>query len=605
MNVTLRRAVIGVIAGSVCGLLLAHTFDYAPLGFGLGVVVGGVYAVASGTRSHAYADGMMTAASFGVPLWALINVVVLPISAGEMPRWTAEGMRAQFPALVGWTLYGLALGVLVQALNDVVARAFGAERVLAPPPREVKTRVVILGGGFAGVTCAANLEALFGSDASIEITLVSDTNALLFTPMLAEVAASSLEGTHISTPLRTTLKRTNVVRGRVEGVDLKTRRVRLAPDARIPSRISDQNHAMNVEGTSSEGRALKFDHLVLALGSVSNYLGLETVAANSFDFKSLGDALRIRNHVIDLFERADAEVDMEARRAFVTFVVAGGGYAGAELAGGLNDFVRGMSAYYPNIPLDEIKIVLIHSRERILPEMSESLAEYALRHMERRGVEFKLKTRVAEARPGAVVLNSGEEIKTETLVWTAGTAPHPLMQTLPVERDKRGAVIVDSTLAVPNHEGLWALGDCAQVPDAKTGKPCPPTAQFALREAKRLAKNIHASVHHKPLTPFHFDSLGQLCVVGHHTACAEIKGLRFSGFLAWLMWRGIYLGKLPGLERKVRVLVDWIIEVFFPRDIVQTIDTDTRPNDTGTNGDASRPDERDKMSEAKGAYVSS
>jgi NADH dehydrogenase len=575
------------------------------LGFVLGVAAGVVYSVATATRSRVYADDMMTAASFGVPLWASINVVTLPLLAGETPHWTSGEMRAQFPALVGWTLYGLALGLLVHGFDDVVRRALGAERVPSPPPREIKTRIVILGGGFAGVTCAENLEAAFGADASIEITLVSDTNALLFTPMLAEVAASSLEGTHISTPLRTTLKRTNVVRGRADEIDLLARRVRLAPDWRASQRISEHGGMNNNAPSSNEGRTLAFDHLVLALGSVSNYLGMESVAANSFDFKSLADALRIRNHVIDSFERADAEADVEVRRALVTFVVAGGGYAGAELAGGLNDFARGMSAYYPNISPDEIRIVLVHSRERILPEMSEGLAEYARLNMERRGVEFKLKTRVSDARPGAVVFNTGEAIETQTLVWTAGTAPHPLMQTLPVEQDKRGAVIVDSTLAVPTHKGLWAIGDCAHVKDAKTGKPCPPTAQFALREAKQLAKNIYASVHGKPLKAFHFNSLGQLCVVGHHTACAEVKGLRFSGFFAWLMWRGIYLGKLPGLERKVRVLVDWVIEVFFPRDIVQTIDTDTRPHNTGTGTDAARVDERDKMSEAKGAYAGS
>jgi NADH dehydrogenase len=196
-----------------------------------------------------------------------------------------------------------------------------------------------------------------------------------------------------------------------------------------------------------------------------------------------------------------------------------------------------------------------------------------------RGVTFKLNARLADARPGVVVLTPAEEIRAQTLVWTAGTTPNPLLKTLPVEHDRRGAVVVDSTLAVPSHPGVWAVGDCAAITDAKTGKPCPPTAQFALREARTLAQNIHASLHGKPLKPFHFDALGALCVVGHHTACAELavpfarqKMVRFSGLLAWLMWRGIYLSKLPGLERKVRVLADWVIELFFPRDIVQTID---------------------------------
>jgi NADH dehydrogenase len=198
--------------------------------------------------------------------------------------------------------------------------------------------------------------------------------------------------------------------------------------------------------------------------------------------------------------------------------------------------------------------------------------------MAARGVIFKLNVRVADARPGAVILNTKEEIQTETLVWTAGTAPSPLMQTLPVERDKRGAVVVDYTLAVPGHPGVWAVGDCAAITDAKTGQPCPPTAQFALREAHTLARNIHASVHGGQLQPFHFNALGALCVVGHHTACAEIKGFRFSGLFAWFLWRGIYLSKLPSLERKARVLIDWIVELFFPRDIVQTLDFDDRNN---------------------------
>jgi NADH dehydrogenase len=192
--------------------------------------------------------------------------------------------------------------------------------------------------------------------------------------------------------------------------------------------------------------------------------------------------------------------------------------------------------------------------------------------MAARGVICKLNARVADARPGTVILNPHEEILTETLVWTAGTTPNPLVQRLPIERDKRGAVIVDSMLAVPNSPGLWAVGDCAAITDAKTGQSCPPTAQFALREARTLAQNIHAQAHGLPLTPFHFEALGALCVVGHHTACAEIKGFRFSGLFAWFLWRGVYLVKLPSLERKVRVLVDWIVELFFPRDIVQTIE---------------------------------
>jgi NADH dehydrogenase len=369
------------------------------------------------------------------------------------------------------------------------------------------------------------------------------------------------------------LRRTQVIRGRVAGINLETKTVTLDLDEFSPA-------GKPVSGTVRE---LGFEHLVIALGSVSNYLGMHNLEANSFEFKTLLDAIRIRNHVIDMFEYADREADSERRRGLLTFVIAGGGFAGAEVAGALNDFVRGILPDYPALSANEIRIVLVHSRDRILPELSEALASYALDRMSARGVEFILGKRLADARPGEVVLDSGEVIMAQTIVWTAGTAPNPLLRSLPVELDKRGAVVVDSNLAVPGHPGLWALGDCAVVTDAKTGKACPPTAQFALREGKAVARNIRATLKGQPLSSFHFDSLGALCVVGHHTACAELavplsggKTVRFSGLLAWLMWRGIYLGKLPGRERKVRVLIDWIIELFFPRDIVQTIDLGSR-----------------------------
>jgi NADH:ubiquinone reductase (H+-translocating) len=223
-------------------------------------------------------------------------------------------------------------------------------------------------------------------------------------------------------------------------------------------------------------------------------------------------------------------------------------------------------------------VVLVHAGDRILPELSESLARYAQQKMEARGVRFRLNSRISDAQPDVVLLSDGE-IRATTLVWTAGTTPNPLLKSLSVDKDKRGAVIVDATLAVKSHGGLWALGDCASVTDGRTGKTCPPTAQFAIREAEVLAKNVRAQLEGRRARIFHFDSLGALCVVGHQTACAELtipfvrtKSLHFSGLLAWVMWRGIYLAKLPGIERKIRVLMDWTVELFFPRDIVQTID---------------------------------
>jgi len=572
MNRTLRRTLAGSAAGALASAALVITLGHAVLSIALGIAIGIAYALSFGPSRGAYVDNIMAGGALGVPWWGLINIIALPLSASRTPQWDADQMRAQVPALVGWVVFGSAMGLLVQVFTDLLHEALGPEPVPIDPSTLPKTRVVILGGGFAGMRTASCLEQEFLTNPGVSFSLVSDTNALLFTPMLAEVAGSNLEPSHISTPLRSSLHRTEFTRARVVNIDLDRRRVILATD------LSDTGGASSAAIASGETSEIPYDHLVFALGAVSNYVGVVDLEKYSFNFKSLIDAIRIRNHVIDMFEKADREIDAARRRAMLTFVIAGGGFAGVELAGALNDFAHGILADYPRLPAEDLSVIVVHSHDRILPELSSSLAGYAQKRMAERGVIFRLNTRLTDAHPGLVVLGDGE-IRAETLVWTAGTAPNPLVKSLPLPKTKHGAVTVDATLAVPGHAGLWAIGDCAAVFDAKTTKACPPTAQFALREAEVLAKNIRAQVEGRPLKPFHFNSLGSLCVVGHQTACAELtvpfardKALQFSGLLAWAMWRGIYLAKLPGIEQKIRVLMDWTVELFFPPDIVQTIE---------------------------------
>jgi NADH dehydrogenase len=388
----------------------------------------------------------------------------------------------------------------------------------------------------------------------VEIILISQSNYLLFTPMLAEVASSGLEAQHISAPVRAALVRTRFRRADVEFIDTTARVVRVRTRPEDPAEI------------------VPYDHLVLALGATPHFFGLPGMEANAFSLKTLQDASRLRNHVITLLERADVEPDAEERRRQLTFVVAGGGFAGTEMIAELYDLVHSVLRYYPNIDPREPRFVLVHSGARILPEISQALADYALRKLQARGIEFRLNTRVGGATPEAVLMIDGSRLPTRTVVWTAGNQPHPILKDLPCERNRAGAVVAESTLQVKGFTDLWAIGDCAQIPDLNQGEGrfCPPTAQHALRQGYVAAQNIAAALRGGRAVPFRFRTIGMLVALGHRTAVAEVRGLKFSGLLAWFMWRTVYLSKLPGLEKKVRVALDWALDLFFPRDIVLT-----------------------------------
>jgi NADH dehydrogenase len=411
------------------------------------------------------------------------------------------------------------------------------------------TRVLVLGGGFGGVEAARQLERRFGGGDDVEVTIVSRENFFLFTPMLHEVAASDVDITHIVSPLRALLHHTHVVVGEVQAIDLANRRVRVS------------------HGFEAHDHDLEYDHLVISLGSTTNYYGLQNLAEQALTMKTLGDAIHLRNRVIAMLEEASTEC-AAGESGGLTVVVAGGGFAGVETVAALNDFVRQALVFYPRLRQEDVRMVLVHAGPHILPELGEDLGTYAARKRSDRGVEVITEAKVSTVDRDEVVLGDGRRIACRVLVWTAGTSPHPLLQTLPCQRD-RGRLVVDETLAVPGWPGVWALGDCASVPDPRSGKPYPPTAQHALRQARTVAANIAMVLRGQAPGPFAFRTIGQLAAIGRRTGVARIFGVKFSGFFAWWLWRTVYLSKLPRLEKKVRVAIDWTLDLMFAKDVVQ------------------------------------
>lgn len=512
----------------------------------LGACIGGLFPCRPGGHASLASSGLLVALLW----WIAGPLTLVPLLEGHTPMWSLEEANAVFPNLVSALVFGGLTGLIYFGLGT----RYGLQEVdpLADSivPRPDRTRVVVLGGGFGGVATAQRLEQLSLHGPDLDVSLVSQSNYLLFTPMLAEVAGSSLQAQHISAPVRASCPHTRFYRGQVSDIDLEAQVVRL------------------VDAPTSE---LPFDHLVLAMGSVPNYRDLPGIEQHSFSLKTLEDATKLRNHVISTLEHADVESDPDERNRQLTFVVAGGGFAGTEMIAELFDLVHSTLRYYPGVAADELRFVLVHSRDRILPEIGPELADYALNKLRARGIEFRLGVRVAGATAHGMQLGDGTDIPSRTVVWTAGNQPNPLLSGLPCDRNRAGALVADSTLRLSEHENVWAVGDCAEIPDPDhEGATYPPTAQHALREGKAVAENILAVEQGKPVEPFRFKTIGILVALGHRTAVAEIRGRQFSGLLAWFMWRGVYLSKLPGLEKKVRVLFDWTLDLLFPRDIVLT-----------------------------------
>ncbi|HTL30490.1 MAG TPA: NAD(P)/FAD-dependent oxidoreductase, partial [Tepidisphaeraceae bacterium] len=409
-------------------------------------------------------------------------------------------------------------------------------------------RIIILGSGFGGTYTAHHLQRLTKHRNDIEITLVSRDNYFLMTPLLFEAGSGVLEPRHAVNPLRPLLKRVRFVKGVVTGIDLDKRVVNASP----------------AEG---ESYALPYDELVIALGGITN----TTIVPGSdkaMRFKHLADAILLRNHVIELFEQADVEMDPARKRALLTFVVVGAGLVGVELMGELDEFLDNLVRSYPRINQDEIHLELIEAGPAILPELEPELGQYAADVYTKRGINVRVKTPVERIEPTRVYLPGGMTIDSHTIVAATGVAPNPLLKDVPLAKDRKGRIITEPTMRVKDRPEVWALGDSASIPDPD-GKPYPPLAQHAIREARVLAGNILAAMENRPLEPFVYKSLGTLASLGHYKGVGRVLKFHVKGFLAWWIWRSYYLFQMPRWNRRLRVMVDWTVALLFKNDVVK------------------------------------
>ena len=408
-------------------------------------------------------------------------------------------------------------------------------------------RIVVLGGGFGGVATARHLERILRRRKDVEITLVSRENFFVVTPLLFEACSGRLELRHCAQPIRAALRRARFIEATVESVDVDRRFVRaVAPD-----------------GGAYD---LPYDHLVVSLGASTND-GLIPGSANALTFKTMADALVLRNHLIECFERADAAADAAQRRGCLTIVVIGGGLVGTELVGELTAFTDDVLRFYPRIRRDEVCFRLFEAGPRILPEIDPKLAATAARVLERRGVGIQVATAVRSIETGRVQLES-DTIDAGTIVLTAGIVPSAIASAIPVVRDQRGRIAVDATMRSRSHPQVWALGDCAAIP-GPDGRPYPALAQHAIREARQLAENIGAVIDGRVPSAFIFRSLGTMASLGHTRAVALVFGVRLTGFLAWWLRRTYYLFQMPRWDRRLRIVLDWTVALFFRPDITR------------------------------------
>jgi NADH dehydrogenase len=422
-------------------------------------------------------------------------------------------------------------------------------------PKISRPQIVILGGGFAGVATARHLESLLAGhrDDTIDVVLVSRHNYLLITPLLFEAGSGVLEPRHAVSPIRRLYRRVRFVQAEVQRVDFERKVVFARPPG---------------DGETYE---LDFTHLVIAVGGITN-TSMIPGAERALTFKTLGDAIFLRNQAIELFERADIEHDPQRKRQLLTFVIAGAGLVGMELVGELTEFLANLSRTYRRIEPADIRYEVIEAGPQIMREIDRDLAAYAVKVLEQRGVRFRTQTpvdRIDQTKDGYVVhLPGGESIPASTVIVATGVTVNPLLDSFPLERDRKGRLLVEATMLCKNRQDIWALGDCALIPDP-SGHPYPQLAQHALREAKVLAGNILSAMRGRPLRPFVYETIGTLAALGHYKGIGRIKRFKIRGFLAWWVWRSYYLFQMPRWNRRLRIMIDWSVALLFKNDIVE------------------------------------
>jgi len=408
-------------------------------------------------------------------------------------------------------------------------------------------RIVIAGGGFGGFYAARELEKVLPPQAA-HITLVNDVNFMLYTPLLPGAAAGTLEPRHVVVPLREELHHTDLRLGEVLSADAAQKSL----------------HIRTLEGHEER---LHYDHLIVALGSVSRTLPIPGLAEHAMGFKTLADAIALRNHLLRTLEMAESVDEPREREKFLTYVFVGGGYAGVEGLAELQDFAADVIELYPRSRVQGMRWMLVEASDRIMREIPPDLAAFTMRELQGRGIEFRLDTQVEEITAETVRLSSGETLPTRTLVWTAGVRPHPAVGQLGLPLD-RGRIVVDAAMKVDVVDGAWAIGDAAAVPDPaqKRKAPSPPTAQHALRQGKRVAQNVAATIGNGHTRPFTYKSLGVFVDLGRFRAVASTLGIRWRGFPAWFLARTYHLMAMPGFRRQLRLVTDWSVDLLFPRD---------------------------------------